>query len=64
MSRKDFLKLTGMGLLVLINLDILFKLFHHGSSSNGKIVDSGYGSSGYSGYIGKPGQRKGSQAFD
>jgi hypothetical protein len=54
MSRKEFLKIAGIGVLVLANLDVFLKLFgsSHGSNSNHAVAD-GYGSQGYSGFIDK-----------
>lgn len=63
MSRKEFLRLIGIGLLVVANLDAIYKLFHHGTSNVGKSIASGYGSSGYGGFVGKGGSKR-TGAFD
>ena len=53
-TRKDFLKLTGIGLLVVANLEGVIKLITGRSLVSGpKNVDVGYGSEGYSGFISK-----------
>ena len=50
LTRKQFLKVLGGGLLVVLNLDGIARLLeHHGNRSEPPVAD-GYGSSGYGGF--------------
>jgi len=50
MTRKEFLSFTGLAALMLLNIEPLLRLLGKGSHVS---TDNGYGSSGYSGFIGK-----------
>jgi hypothetical protein len=50
MSRKEFLGLLGLAALIVLNIEPLLRLF---GKSGHPPVDDGYGSTGYSGFVGK-----------